>query len=121
MGFYATRYESPETTHPTVVDEQRNAVSLTFTVNYGFGSGVVVPKTGILMNDEIDDLAAAPGVLNVFGLVGAKANAIAPRKTPLSSMTPTIVTENGRLRMAVGAPGGGTIITQVLQVLLHKT
>ncbi|GAB1541591.1 gamma-glutamyltransferase [Scytonema sp. NUACC21] len=111
--------ESPETSHLTVVDEQRNAVSLTFTVNYGFGSGVVVPTTGILLNDEMDDFAAAPGVPNAFGLVGAEANAIAPRKTPLSSMAPTIVTENRRLRMAVGAPGGGTIITQVLQVILN--
>lgn len=119
VGLGTTRYESPETSHLTVVDEQRNAVSLTFTVNYGFGSGVVVPKTGILLNDEMDDFAAAPGVPNVFGLVGNQANAIAPRKTPLSSMTPTIVTENGRLRMAVGAPGGGTIITQVLQVILN--
>lgn len=114
-----TRYESPETSHITVVDAQRNAVSLTFTVNYGFGSGVVVPGTGILLNDQMDDFAAAPGVPNSFGLVGGDANAIAPRKTPLSSMTPTIVTENGRLRMAVGAPGGSTIITQVLQVLLN--
>ncbi|NJM69968.1 MAG: gamma-glutamyltransferase [Scytonema sp. RU_4_4] len=113
------KYESPETSHLTVVDEQRNAVSLTFTVNYGFGSGVVVPGTGILLNDEMDDFAAAPGVRNAFGLVGAEANAITPRKTPLSSMTPTIVTENGHLRMAVGAPGGGTIITSVLQVLLN--
>ncbi|WP_414587194.1 gamma-glutamyltransferase [Scytonema sp. PCC 10023] len=119
VGLRATRYESPETSHLTVVDEQRNAVSLTFTVNYGFGSGVVVPGTGILLNDEMDDFAAAPGVPNAFGLVGNQANAIAPRKTPLSSMTPTIVTENGRLRMAVGAPGGGTIITQVLQVILN--
>ncbi|MBD2776165.1 gamma-glutamyltransferase [Iningainema tapete] len=112
-------YESPETTHLNVVDEQRNAVSLTFTVNYGFGSGVVVPRTGILLNDEMDDFAAAPGVPNAFGLVGNEANAIAPRKTPLSSMTPTIVTKNGRLQMIVGAPGGGTIITQVLQVVLN--
>ncbi|BAY43065.1 gamma-glutamyltransferase [Scytonema sp. HK-05] len=119
VGLRTTRYESPETSHLTVVDEQRNAVSLTFTVNYGFGSGVVVPRTGILLNDEMDDFAAAPGVPNAFGLVGNQANAIAPRKTPLSSMTPTIVTENGRLRMAVGAPGGGTIITQVLQVILN--
>jgi gamma-glutamyltranspeptidase / glutathione hydrolase len=111
--------ESPETTHLTVVDEQRNAVSLTFTVNYGFGSGIVVPTTGILLNDEMDDFAAAPGVPNAFGLVGNEANAIAPRKIPLSSMTPTIITESDRLRMAVGAPGGGTIITQVLQVLLN--
>ncbi|GAX41139.1 gamma-glutamyltranspeptidase [Tolypothrix sp. NIES-4075] len=112
-------YESPETTHINVVDEQRNAISLTFTVNYGFGSGVVASGTGILLNDEMDDFAAAPGVPNAFGLVGNEANAIAPRKTPLSSMTPTIITENNRLRMAVGAPGGGTIITQVLQVILN--
>ncbi|MBD2502666.1 gamma-glutamyltransferase [Anabaena azotica] len=112
-------YESPETSHLNVVDEERNAVSLTFTVNYGFGSGVVASGTGILLNDEMDDFAAAPGVPNVFGLVGNEANAIAPRKTPLSSMTPTIVTENERLRMVVGAPGGSTIITQVLQVILN--
>ncbi|HEY9779033.1 MAG TPA: gamma-glutamyltransferase family protein, partial [Leptolyngbyaceae cyanobacterium] len=114
-----SKYESPDTTHLTVVDAQRNAVSLTFTVNYGFGSGVVTPGTGILLNDEMDDFAAAPGVPNAYGLVGGDANAIAPGKTPLSSMTPTIVTENGRLRMAVGAPGGSTIITTVLQVLLN--
>ena len=88
-------------------------------MNYGFGSGVVTPGTGILLNDEMDDFAAAPGVPNAYGLVGGDANAIAPRKTPLSSMTPTIVTENKRLRMAVGAPGGSTIITTVLQVLLN--
>lgn len=111
--------ESPETSHLNVVDEQRNAVSLTFTINYGFGSGVVVPGTGVLLNDEMDDFSAAPGVPNVFGLVGDQANAIAPRKTPLSSMTPTIVTENGHLLMTVGAPGGSTIITQVLQVILN--
>jgi len=111
--------ESLETTHLNVVDEQRNAVSLTFTVNYGFGSGVVVPGIGMLLNDEMDDFAAAPGVPNVFGLVGGEANAIAPRKTPLSSMTPTIVSENGRLRLATGAPGGSTIITQVLQIVLN--
>lgn len=111
--------ESPETSHLSVVDEQRNAVSLTFTINYGFGSGVVVPGTGILLNDEMDDFAVAPGVPNLFGLVGGDANAIAPRKIPLSSMTPTIVTENNRLRLLVGAPGGSTIITTVLQVVLN--
>lgn len=114
-----SKVESNDTSHLTVVDEQRNAVSLTFTVNYGFGSGVVVPGTGILLNDEMDDFAAAPGVPNVFGLVGGDANAIAPRKTPLSSMTPTIVTQNNRLRMAVGSPGGSTIITTVLQIVLN--
>ncbi len=123
-GYETTRLslvtrESPDTSHLTVVDSQRNAVSLTFTVNYGFGSGVVTPGTGILLNDEMDDFAAAPGVPNAYGLVGGDANAIAPRKTPLSSMTPTIVTENGRLRMATGSPGGSTIITTVLQVLLN--
>lgn len=119
VGFYATQYESHQTSDLTVIDEQRNAVSLTFTVNYGLKYGFVVPETGILMNNEIDNFAAAPGVLNVFWLVGAEANAIAPCETPLSSMTPTIVTENGRLRMAVGTPAGGTMITTVLQVLLN--
>ncbi|MBG1269185.1 gamma-glutamyltransferase [Nostoc sp. WHI] len=113
------RHESPQTSHLTVVDEQRNAVSLTFTINLSFGAGVVTPETGIILNNEMDDFAAAPGVPNAFGLVGNDANAIAPRKTPLSSMTPTIVTENNHFRMAVGAPGGSTIITQVLQVILN--
>jgi gamma-glutamyltranspeptidase / glutathione hydrolase len=111
--------ESLETSHLTVVDKQRNVVSLTFTVNYRFGAGVVVPGTGILLNDEMDDFAVAPGVPNVFGLVGGEANSIAPGKTPLSSMTPTIVTENGKFRLAMGAPGGSTIITTVLQILLN--
>jgi gamma-glutamyltranspeptidase / glutathione hydrolase len=112
-------YESTETSHLNVIDSQRNAVSLTFTVNLGFGAGVVAAGTGIVLNNEMDDFAIAPGVPNAFGLIGNEANAIAPRKTPLSSMTPTVVTENGRLRMIVGAPGGSTIITQVLQVILN--
>jgi gamma-glutamyltranspeptidase / glutathione hydrolase len=111
--------ESLETSHLTVVDRDRNVVSLTFTVNYRFGAGVVVPGTGILLNDEMDDFAVAPGVANVFGLVGGEKNSIAPGKTPLSSMTPTIVTENGKFRLAMGAPGGSTIITSVLQILLN--
>ncbi|MBH8561586.1 gamma-glutamyltransferase [Nostoc sp. CENA67] len=113
------RNESTQTSHLNVVDEQRNAVSLTFTVNLGFGAGVVTPGTGIVLNNEMDDFAAAPGVPNAFGLIGNEANAIAPRKTPLSSMTPTIITESNRLRMAVGTPGGSTIITQVLQIILN--
>ncbi|MEH2168854.1 MAG: gamma-glutamyltransferase [Nostoc sp.] len=112
-------HESPQTTHLNVVDEQHNAISLTFTINLSFGAGVVTPGTGIILNNEMDDFAAAPGVPNAFGLVGNDANSIAPRKTPLSSMTPTIVTENGHFRMAAGAPGGSTIITQVLQVILN--
>ncbi|MEH2356565.1 gamma-glutamyltransferase [Nostoc sp.] len=112
-------HESLQTTHLNVVDEEHNAVSLTFTINLSFGAGVVTPTTGIILNNEMDDFAAAPGVPNAFGLVGNDANSIAPRKTPLSSMTPTIVTENGHFRMAAGAPGGSTIITQVLQVILN--
>ena len=112
-------YESPETTHLTVVDKERNVVSLTFTVNGGFGAGAVAAGTGILLNNEMDDFAAAPGVPNLFGLVGGEANSIAPGKTPLSSMTPIIVTENGKFRLAAGAPGGSTIITTVLQIVLN--
>jgi gamma-glutamyltranspeptidase / glutathione hydrolase len=111
--------ESMETSHLTVVDRDHHVVSLTFTVNYRFGAGVVVPGTGILLNDEMDDFAIAPGVANVFGLVGGDKNSIAPGKTPLSSMSPTIVTENGKFRLAIGAPGGSTIITTVLQILLN--
>ncbi|BAZ41686.1 gamma-glutamyltransferase [Calothrix sp. NIES-4101] len=112
-------YESQETSHLNVVDAERNAISLTFTINTGFGAGVVAEGTGILLNNEMDDFAIAPGVPNSFGLIGNEANAIAPRKTPLSSMTPTIITENGKLRMVTGTPGGSTIITQVLQVVLN--
>ncbi len=119
LKLHATRHESPQTSHLTVVDEEHNAVSLTFTINLIFGAGVVTPGTGIVLNNEMDDFASAPGVPNAFGLVGNDANSIAPRKTPLSSMTPTIVTENGHFRMAAGAPGGSTIITQVLQVILN--
>lgn len=116
---FANNKESNDTSHLTVVDEQRNTVSLTFTINYGFGAGVVVPGTGILLNNEMDDFAIAPGVPNLFGLIGGDANAIAPRKIPLSSMSPTIVTENNRLRLAMGSPGGSTIITTVLQIILN--
>lgn len=111
--------ESADTSHLTVVDRDRNAVSLTFTINLGFGAGVVVPGTGIVLNNEMDDFAIAPGVPNAFGLVGGEANAIAPRKVPLSSMTPTIVTADNKLQLATGAPGGSTIITTVLQILLN--
>jgi gamma-glutamyltranspeptidase/glutathione hydrolase len=112
-------WESPETSHLTVVDRDRNVVSLTFTVNGGFGAGVVTAGTGILLNNEMDDFAVAPGVPNLFGLVGGEANAIAPFKTPLSSMTPTVVTQDGKLIMAAGSPGGSTIITTVLQLVLN--
>ncbi len=113
------RNESQDTSHLTVVDQERNAVSLTFTVNYSFGSGVVVKGTGILLNDEMDDFAAAPGVPNSYGLVGGEANAVAPGKIPLSSMTPLIATRAGRFVLSAGAPGGSTIITTTLQTVLH--
>ncbi|MCL2934054.1 MAG: gamma-glutamyltransferase [Trichodesmium sp. MAG_R03] len=112
-------WESPDTTHLTVVDKERNVISMTYTINGVFGAGVVAAGTGILLNNEMDDFATAPGIPNLYGLVGGEANAIAPRKTPLSSMTPTIVTENGRLIMATGSPGGSTIITTVLQIILN--
>jgi gamma-glutamyltranspeptidase/glutathione hydrolase len=116
---YLRQSESTETSHLNVVDQYRNAVSLTFTVNLGFGAGVVAANTGIVLNNEMDDFAIAPDTPNAFGLVGQQANAIAPGKIPLSSMTPTLVTERRRLKLVVGAPGGSTIITTVYQILLN--
>ncbi len=113
--------ESRDTSHLSVVDGDRNAVSLTFTVNGGFGAGIVAAGTGIVLNNEMDDFSIAPGVPNLYGLIGGEANAIAARKTPLSSMTPTIVTDtDANLRLVVGSPGGSTIITTVLQILLNS-
>lgn len=120
IGRFLSKTESTETSHLTVVDQDRNAVSLTFTVNLNFGAGVVAAGTGIILNNEMDDFAIAPNTPNAFGLVGNQANAIAPGKIPLSSMTPTIVTENGKLKLAVGSPGGSTIITTVFQILLNS-
>jgi gamma-glutamyltranspeptidase / glutathione hydrolase len=111
--------ESEETSHLTVIDKDRNAVSLTFTVNLSFGAGVVAKGTGIVLNNEMDDFIVAPNTPNAFGLTGNQANAIAPGKTPLSSMTPTIVLENNQPRLLIGAPGGSTIITTVTQVILN--
>lgn len=111
--------ESPETTHLNVVDEQGNAVALTYTINGSYGNGVTVPRLGFLLNNEMDDFAAKPGEPNMFGLVQGEANAIEPRKRPLSSMTPTIVVRDGKLFLVVGAPGGSRIITGVTQVVLN--
>ena len=112
--------ETSQTSHLSVADGAGNAVSLTTTVNYHFGSCVVVPGAGFVLNDEMDDFDAAPGVPNVFGAVGTGANAPAPGKIPLSSMAPTFVFgPDGRLRLAVGAPGGTTIPTSVAQVISH--
>jgi gamma-glutamyltranspeptidase / glutathione hydrolase len=113
------QFESSETTHFSIVDKAGNAVSLTYTLNGGYGSGVTAPGLGFLLNNEMDDFAAKPGEPNMFGLVQGEANAIQPGKRPLSSMTPTIVTRNGKLFMVVGGPGGGRIITSVMQTILN--
>jgi gamma-glutamyltranspeptidase/glutathione hydrolase len=111
-------FESSQTTHYSVVDAEGNAVANTYTLNGGYGSGITVEGAGFLLNNEMDDFAAKPGAPNMFGLVQGKANAVAPRKRPLSSMTPTIVLRDGRLRLVLGSPGGGTIPNTVLEVLL---
>jgi gamma-glutamyltranspeptidase/glutathione hydrolase len=113
-------YESEETTHFTVVDAQGNAVSNTYTLNLGFGSGVTARGTGILLNNEMDDFAAKPGTPNAFGLIQGERNAVAPRKRPLSAMTPTFVLrKNGTLWFTIGTPGGPTIINTVLQAIIN--
>jgi gamma-glutamyltranspeptidase/glutathione hydrolase len=112
-------YESNETTHYSIVDQFGNAVSVTTTLNTGYGSKVLVKGAGFFLNNEMDDFSAKPGVPNVYGLLGSAANAIAPEKRMLSSMTPTIVEKDGKLRMVVGTPGGSTIITSVLQNILN--
>ncbi|MEZ5354598.1 MAG: gamma-glutamyltransferase [Bryobacteraceae bacterium] len=111
--------EPTETTHFSIVDRQGNAVALTYTINGSYGNGVTVPGLGFLLNNEMDDFAAKPGVPNMFGLIQGEGNAIAPRKRPLSSMTPTILARDGKFFMAVGAPGGSRIINGVLQVILN--
>src|SRR5258708_577903 len=112
-------YESTETTHYTVIDKDGTAVSVTYTLNGGYGSGVTVPGLGFLLNNEMDDFTVKPGAPNMFGLVQGETNAIQPGKRPLSSMTPTIVLRDGKLYMIVGAPGGSRIVTAVMQVILN--
>ena len=110
-------YESDQTTHYSVMDSKGNAVSVTYTINWTFGSGASVDGAGFLLNDEMDDFSAKPGVPNVFGAVGGDANAIESGKRPLSSMSPTIILKDGKVYMVVGSPGGTRIITTVLQVI----
>ena len=112
-------YESNETTHYSIVDQFGNAVAVTTTLNTNYGSKVLVKGAGFFLNNEMDDFSSKPGVPNVYGLMGSKANAIAPEKRMLSSMTPTIVEKNGKLFMVVGTPGGSTIITSVLQNIIN--
>jgi gamma-glutamyltranspeptidase / glutathione hydrolase len=111
--------ESMETTHFSIVDADGNAVSVTTTLNGAYGSKLYVDELGFFMNNEMDDFSAKPGIPNMFGLIGAEANSIAPGKRMLSSMTPTIVEKDGDLWMVVGTPGGSTIITSVLQTILN--
>ncbi len=112
-------YESPDTTHFSVMDDRGNVVSNTYTLNFSYGSGIVIPGTGILMNNEMDDFSSKKGVPNAYGLVGFEANEIQGRKRPLSSMTPTIVLKDGKPYLVLGSPGGSRIITTVLQVVLN--
>lgn len=111
--------ESHDTTHYSVADRWGNIVSNTYTINYSYGSGIVVDGTGILLNNEMDDFSAKPGEPNAYGLLGSEANAIEPRKRPLSSMTPTLIIKDGKPVLATGSPGGSTIITIVLQIVLN--
>ncbi len=111
--------ESRDTTHFSIVDRWGNAVANTYTLNTSFGSGVVVEGAGFLLNNQMDDFSAKPGVANYYGVVGAEANAIAPGKRMLSSMTPTIVLKGGAVDMVLGSPGGSTIITSVFQTIVN--
>jgi gamma-glutamyltranspeptidase/glutathione hydrolase len=111
--------EGAETTHFNIVDAQGNAVAVTYTLNEGYGNGITVPGLGFLLNDEMDDFTSKPGSPNLYGLIQGELNAIQPGKRPLSAMSPTILTHDGKFFMAVGAPGGGRIISAVLQTILN--
>ncbi len=112
-------FESNDTTHYSVMDEDGNVASNTYTLNFSFGSGIAVPGTGMLLNNEMADFSAKPGATNPFGLIGGAANEIEPGKRPLSSMTPTLVLKDGKAWLTTGSPGGSTIITTVMQLLLN--
>mgnify|MGYP005988809351 CR=1 FL=1 len=111
--------ESDETTHYSIVDQYGNAIAVTTTLNSGYGSKLYSEALGFFFNNEMDDFSSKPGIPNVYGLIGAEANAIVPEKRMLSSMTPTIVEKNGKLYMTLGTPGGSTIITSVMQTILN--
>ena len=112
-------YESPQTTHLSIVDKYGNAVSVTTTLNAGYGSRIVVAGSGFILNNEMDDFSAKPGHANMYGALGGEANKIEPGKRMLSSMTPTILEKDGKLFMVVGTPGGTTIITSVFQTIVN--
>ncbi|MDJ0930471.1 gamma-glutamyltransferase [Breoghania sp.] len=112
-------YESNQTTHFSVIDKEGNAVSNTYTLNFSYGVGFMAKGTGVLLNNELDDFSAKPGTPNAYGLIDGEANAVGPRKRPLSSMSPTIVFKDGKAWLVTGSPGGSRIITTVLQVILN--
>jgi gamma-glutamyltranspeptidase/glutathione hydrolase len=112
-------YESPQTTHFSIVDSDGNVVANTYTLNESYGSAATASGTGVLLNDEMDDFTSKPGVPNTYGLIQAESNAIAPKKRPLSAMTPTIVMKDGKVLFAAGSPGGSTIINTVLQIIVN--
>lgn len=116
---FAQIYESEETTHFSVADSEGNMVSVTYTLEYGYGSAIVVEGGGYLLNNELGDFNAVPGLTNRFGTIGTPPNLVAPEKRPLSSMTPTIVGQNGKPLFAIGSPGGRTIINTTMQVILN--
>ncbi|HEY2024417.1 gamma-glutamyltransferase [Paraburkholderia sp.] len=118
-GLGTSMPEKAETTHYSVIDKWGNAVSNTYTLNGPFGSGVVVDRAGIVLNDEMDDFSVKPGVANMFGVVGSDANAIEPQKRPLSSMDPTILTKDGKVALVIGTPGGSRIFTSIFQVITN--
>jgi len=115
----APGYGSPDTTHYSIIDQWGNAVSNTYTINWDYGSGVVVSGAGFLLNNQMDDFSAKPGVPNVYGVVGNTANEIQPGKRPLSSMSPTILLRDGTVEMVLGTPGGSTIFTSVFQTIVN--
>jgi gamma-glutamyltranspeptidase/glutathione hydrolase len=119
LGPGTKSHEAAETTHYSVIDIEGNAVAVTYTLNGNFGAAVVAPGTGFLLNNEMDDFTVKPGAPNLFGLVQGNANAIAPGKRPLSSMTPTIVERDDKPVLVLGSPGGPRIITSVLEALTN--
>jgi gamma-glutamyltranspeptidase/glutathione hydrolase len=118
-GFSSMQQESTETTHYSIIDQFGNAIAVTTTLNAAFGSKLYVKDLGFFLNNEMDDFSAKPGEPNMFGLIGGEANAIAPQKRMLSSMTPTLIEKNDIIWMSLGTPGGAMIITSVLQTILN--
>jgi gamma-glutamyltranspeptidase/glutathione hydrolase len=112
-------FEPDQTTHFSVIDAEGNAVSNTTTLNFSYGMGLVAPGTGVILNNEMDDFSAKTGALNAYGLVGGKANAVAPGARPLSSMTPAFVFRGDKLFLVTGSPGGSRIISTVLQTIVN--